>query len=396
MMLILPAVMLTGWTMHASFAEPAPLHCEPQGTDADRPDDVPFRYHALDEPPDLFDDGLPVSTLAAEGFSIEPIAEMISDLTEGVYTKVDSVLIARHGKLVFESYFNGFDRTTKHQTRSLFKSITSTLAGIAIDQKHISSLDVPISQFFPDHWAALSKDRQLKDKITLSHMLTMTPGFYAEEAFGVGPWRESDLWAAKDWIRFSLDIPMAEKPGEQFRYSSPTTFLIGVIIAEAVSEPIYKFAKANLFEPMGISNYCWTLSPNGHGIGMGSFYMLPRDMLKIGQMFLDDGSWKGRQIVSKSWVQQATQPLVEAVPPNNKPDSPSASGYGFQWWTHTPRSFEDPRVAHYVAAGNGGQRIYVFPDLDMVVVFTGSNYDKAIGHRQTLQILNRSIFYSVL
>ncbi len=227
-------------------------------------------------------------------------------------------------------------------------------------------------------------------------MLTMTPGFNVEEAFGVGPWRETDLWRADDWVRFSLDIPMAEQPGQLFRYSSPTTFLLGAIVAEAASMPLPRFAKENLFDPLGISNYCWTLSPKGRAIGMGSFYMLPRDMLKIGQMFLDGGSWNGRQIVSREWVQQATKHIVDAVPPSKQLDRPSASGYGFQWWTHTPRSFEDPRTRHYVAAGNGGQRIYVFPELDMVVVFTGSNYDKPIGHRQPLQILNRSILYSVL
>ncbi|QDG75605.1 serine hydrolase [Labrenzia sp. PHM005] len=392
----LSAIVLAGVTWHAAIAGPAPRLCEPQGTTQDRPDDVPIRIHALDESPDQLDDGLPVSTLAAEGFSIAPIKEMVADLQNGTYRNVDGVLIARHGKLVFEGYFNGFDRSTKHETRSAFKSITSTLTGIALDQELISGVDVPISRFFQKNWPAASGDRELKDAITLADMLTMTPGFDAEEAFGAGPWRETAMWAAEDWIRFSLDIPMADQPGRQFRYSSATTFLIGVAVARAASLPLPEFAKANLFEPLGISNYCWTLSPKGHAIGMGSFYMLPRDMLKIGQLFLDGGSWNGRQIVSKEWVGQATQHLVDAVPPGTQSEKPATSGYGYQWWTYTPRSFEDPRVAYFFASGNGGQEIFVFPKLDMVVVFTGSNYDSPIAHRQPIQILNRSIFYSVL
>lgn len=396
----LPTLLLVGSPMQAAFSQTFKLLCEPQGTARDRPDDVPFRLHALDQPPDQIDDGLPVSTLQAEGFLVEPIDEMIGDIREGTYTKVDSILIARNGKLVFESYFNGFDRSMKHQTRSLFKSVTSTLAGIALDQELIPDLDVPISKYFPDYWPEIAGDRQLKDKITLSHMLSMTPGFDAEENFGVGPWRETDMWWSDDWVRFALDLPMAHTPGEEYRYSSPTTFLIGVLVERAVSMPLPEFAENNLFGPLGITNYCWRFSKKGRAIGMGSFHMRPRDMMKIGQLFLDKGTWKGQQIVSEAWVNQATQPLVAAVPPNTKTDGSQAMGYsmgyGFQWFTYTPRSFEDPRVAYYFASGNGGQRIYVFPKLDMVVVFTGGHYNRGKAHKQTIEILNRSILYSAL
>lgn len=392
----LPAMLLVAWPWHEASPEPAPLLCEPAGTTADHPDDVPVRVHGFEEAPDQLEDGWSASTLTDAGFSIEPFREMVRDIEEGLYKNIDSVLVARHGKLVFEAYFNGFDSTTKHQTRSAFKSITSTLAGIAIDRDLIPGVDVPISRFFPEHWPDIAGDRRLKDGITLSHMLSMTPGFDAEEAFGVGPWREDELWRADDWVRFALDLPMAEPPGQQFRYSSSTSFLIGVIVAQAAGKPLPRFAKETLFQPLGISDYCWTLTPKGHAVGMGSFYMLPRDMLKVGQMFLNRGTWNETRIVSEAWVREATQPLVEAVPPGTPSDSSSFSGYGFQWWTHTARSFEDPRVQYFLASGNGGQEIFVFPKLDMVVVFTGSNYSKPIGHRQPLQILNRSILYSLL
>jgi CubicO group peptidase (beta-lactamase class C family) len=164
--------------------------------------------------------------------------------------------------------------------------------------------------------------------------------------------------------------------------------------------PLPEFAENNLFGPLGITNYCWRFSKKGRAIGMGSFHMRPRDMMKIGQLFLDKGTWKGQQIVSEAWVNQATQPLVAAVPPNTKTDGSQAMGYsmgyGFQWFTYTPRSFEDPRVAYYFASGNGGQRIYVFPKLDMVVVFTGGHYNRGKAHKQTIEILNRSILYSAL
>ncbi len=144
---LLLAMALLGHPWQTALAKPTPLLCEPEGTTADRPDNIPMRSHGLDEPPDRLSDGISVSTLAAEGFLLEPIQELITDLREGTYSKVDSVLVARHGKLVFETYLNGFGRTTKHQTRSAFKSITSTLVGIAIDKGLIAGVDVPISAF---------------------------------------------------------------------------------------------------------------------------------------------------------------------------------------------------------------------------------------------------------
>jgi len=390
------ALVSAAWLAGCTPSQGTSRLCEPAGSTIGQPRADGPQRHALDSAPVQVDDGWPVSTLQVEGIAPGPIAGLLDEIDGGGYTKVDSVLIARHGKLVLEAYFNGFDRTTKHDTRSAFKSFTSTLAGIAIDQGHIRDVDVPISSFYPDYWPDMAGDRDLKNRITLAHLLTMTPGYAAEEGFGIGPYREGDLWKSADWVRFSLDLPMSDPPGTQFSYASSTTFLIGDVVSRAASEPLTDFARKHLFAPLGITHYCWSITPKGRAVAQGSFFMRPRDMLKLGQLFLDDGVWQDRQLVPKDWVKTASSHLVDALPPDPPMPVATTRGYGYQWWTTRARVGEDPRVRTFFASGNGGQKIFVFPDLDMVVVFTGSNYNKPAGHRQPAQILKRFILPSVL
>ena len=371
-------------------------HCEPPGSRADQPwGGVPV-LHALDRPPEQIDDGWSVSTAEMEGFDPEPLREMLEAVEDGDFTKLDSILIARHGKLVLEAYFNGFDRETKHDTRSAFKSITSTFVGVAVDRGLIADLDAPVSTYFPNYWPKIEGDLELKSQITLANLLTMTPGFDAEEGWGIGPYREDDMWDSSDWIRFTLDLPMARKPGERFSYNSSTTFLLGQVVARAADEPLPAFAKREFFEPLGITDYCWTLTGKGRAVAQGSFFIRPRDMLKVGQLFLDGGLWQGRRVVSADWVANATARQVDAGRPNAISPGSSISGYGYQWWTKAVRPGEDPRIVRYFASGNGGQKIFVFPKLDMVVVFNGSHYNKKIGHQQPWWILTDFVFPAVL
>ena len=362
--------------------------CEPPGTKREGPQGEASVLHPLDAPPEKLEDGWPVSTLAAEGFDPKPIGEMLRAVEAGEYTKLDSILIARNGKLVLEAYFNGYDRETKHDTRSAFKSFTSALVGIAIDKGLIEGIEQPMSAFFPDYWPDLRNDPEKKSRITLAHLLTMTPGFEAEENFGVGPFQEDEMNRSDDWYRFTLDLPMAWKPGTQYAYNTPTTVLLGGVIAHAAGEPVPAFAKTHLFAPLGITDYCWTLTPKGRAMTGGNFFIRPRDMLKFGQLFLDGGVWHGQRLVSESWVRESTRRHLEAAPPGKTGTEPGRLGYGYQWWTYRARN---PRFDQYFASGNGGQKIFVFPGFDMVAVFTSSNYNKPIGHTQITRMFNRFI-----
>jgi CubicO group peptidase (beta-lactamase class C family) len=367
------------------------LLCEPSGSRIEPPGDGGAVLHGIDQAPDLLDDGLPVSTLLEEGIDPKPIGDMLAAIRDGEYTKLDSVLIARNGKLILESYFNGYDRDTMHDMRSAFKSVTSALAGIAIDKGLILDPDRPISDYFPDYWSHIQGDLALKNRISLTHLLTMTSGFNAEEVFGIGPNREDDMFRSQDWVTFTLGLSMAREPGTSFSYNSSTTFLIGEIVARASGEPLPQFAKKYLFEPLGISHYCWTLTPKQRAVAQGNFYIRPRDMIKIGQLFLNNGSWYERRIISTRWIENSTRHHVDQrhEQPGNQPHR---NGYGFQWWTwRAHNSLFD----YYSASGNGGQKIYVFPRINIVVVFTGSHYNRAIGHRQPTEIIDRYLVPAV-
>lgn len=384
---------ILGAGLTACASHPGITHlCEPVGSKIEPTGGGGAVLHAVDLAPDHLADDLPVSTLREEGIDPKPIDEMLDAIRNGSYTKVDAVLIARNGKLVLEAYFNGFDHDAKHDTRSAFKSVTSALAGIAVDKELIVDTDWPISRYFPDYWPQIERDVAQKNRISLTHLLTMTPGFDAEESLGIGPNREGDMFRSEDWVAFTLDLPMAREPGTGFSYNSSTTFLIGEIVARAAGEPLPQFAKEQLFEPLGITEYCWTLTPQGRAVAQGNFYIRPRDMLKVGQLFLELGSWQGRRIVSEDWVEESTRNHVDWRQDASK-DQPRRDGYGYQWWT---RSASNPMFDHYFASGNGGQKIYIFPRIEMVVVFTGSHYNRAIGHQQPPEIFNRYIAPAVL
>lgn len=379
--------------------------CEPPGSRLEKPDAGRAIFDPVEEPPDRLEDGWPVSTLRVEGLDPEPIGKMIRAVEAGDYTKLDGILIARNGKLVLEAYFNGFDRDARHNIKSAFKSITSALVGIAVEKRLIADVNQPIANFFPDHWPHIRDDTDSKQRITLAHLLTMTSGFA----------KTPGLDGSADWVKFSLDQPMAGEPGTQYAYSDANPILVGGAIAQAAGEPVTEFAKKHLFNPLGITDYCWSLTPTGQAMTDGSFFMRPRDMLKFGQLYLDHGVWRGRRIISERWVTESTLKYVEfgrialerwgTSPPAAQADIvqpyPSWSmlsrrGYGYYWWNVGAQPGNDSRYDVYYANGDGGQKIFNLPNLDLVVVVTGSHYGKPAGSEQSWEILHRFVLPAVL
>ena len=349
--------------------------CEPPGLRMDPVDAGPAILHSVDVAPARLDDGWPVSTLRAEGFDPLPVGEMIRAVAAGEFTEVDSILVARNGKLVLEAYFNGYDRDTPHETMSAFKSFTSTLVGIAIDQGLIADVNQPISGFFPGRWPDIKADAEQKSGITLAHLLTMRSGFR----------QEPGLDESEDWYAFALGLPMDSAPGTRFAHNDANSILIGGIIAQAAGEPVPTFARRTLFEPLGMTNYCWTLTPAGQAMTDGNFYIRPRDMLKLGQLYSNRGVWNGRRIVSEHWVTDSTRARIL---PSQSSARSFQLAYSYHWRTRLLPHGENNTSYYFVAAGGGGQLLFVFPQLDLVVVFTGGHYGSTIGERQHSAMLN--------
>ena len=306
------------------------------------------------------------------------LAHMQAAIEKDSYTGIHSVLIAKGDRLIYEHYFNGFGRDTLHDSRSSFKSITSLLIGIAIDQGLIKSVQDKVYSFFPEYAGSGSLDER-KKKMTIQNLLEMRSGYDCEE-FQDTKNCEGDMTETPDWVKFSLDLPMKDQPGTVWAYTSCDPMILSGIIRQVAHMPIMDFARRYLFGPMGITQYRWTVDPAGNGMTAGSFYIPPADMIKIGCLVKNKGVWNGKRIVSEKWIEESTRtPIV--IPDFSfvqfsKTDLavPQPTHYGYYWYTELIKA-KDYGQEVLFASGNGGQYIMIFKNLDLVVVFTQGNYN---------------------
>jgi CubicO group peptidase (beta-lactamase class C family) len=291
----------------------------------------------------------------------ELLAKMVEYIQENDLS-IHSVLVVRNGYMVAEVYFYPFRPDSIHWIASCTKSFTSALVGIAIEQGYIAGVDQPILDFFPDRNVA-NVDAD-KERMTLEHVLTMSSGLRCQDSYSYD-WRGLDeMRASEDWVRHMLDLPMAEPPGTRFEYCNGGSYLLAAILQETTGETALDYARQHLFGPLGITQVEWPSSPQGVNLGWGEMQLRPRDMAKIGYLYLNGGFWDGSQVIPAGWVAASVGKHIEAERGLN---------YGYQWWIY-------PSLDAYTARGLGGQYIFVVPDLDMVVVFTSgfgeSDFDK--------------------
>ena len=332
------------------------------------------QYEYLYQVPEETGDGWETSPLQTEGVDFERVAELIRNILNRNFENIHSVLLVKNGKLILEEYFYGYDRDKKHQMRSATKSVTSILVGIAKDRKMIQSVDQKIYEYFPEYeeidWSAP------KNKITLKHVLTMTAGLdWNEWTYPDSDTRSSIYGMARsdDWIEYVLQKGIEQPPGEIFNYSSGLSLVLGAILKNKTGLYANDFADKYLFGPLGISEFSWQQGPNGMVYTSGGdrgLWLRPRDMAKIGLLFINKGNWKGQQIVSPEWVDESTKSHVNAFF--------GGSEYGYQWW-RGEKVIGNRTIGVFYAAGHGGQYIFVCPSLDLVAVFTSKVYGNPLG-----------------
>lgn len=291
------------------------------------------------------------------GLDSAALSEMFDHVREHK-VPVHSVQIVRHGKLVLDAYFYPFGPEMRHDVASVTKSITSTLIGLAVEKGLIRGVQQPVLSFFPNRSVANSDPR--KETLTLEHLLTMRAGwdcgFEPKEA------RLSEMRRSADWLQFMLDLPMVVEPGARFAYCSGNSHMLSIILSQAAGTNALAFARRELFGPLGISDVAWPADPRNCTHGWGDLQLRPRDMAKVGQLFLQRGRWGKRQILAEAWIQTATRAHVKRTT--------NRDHYGYAWWVKGedfPGMFE--------AVGRGGQRINVWPAKDSVLVFTGSGFE---------------------
>lgn len=299
------------------------------------------------------------------------LSELKEIIASDNYPNIDGIVVAKNNELLIEEYFNGFEKNTLHDTRSSFKSITSLLAGIAIDQG-LFSLGDEIGKYIIE-W-----DSDQRGKILIKDLLEMKSGLDCECFFEIGPCCEEEMWETENWLDYILEIPLRHQLGLNWAYTSIEPELIGIIIQRTSNMPLIEFAEKHLFEPLDIKDYKWQLSPEGRGYAAGSFNMRPLDMLKISQLVLKQGNWEGQQIVSEKWITESTDCNIDvdmsfvrfARTQNAKY---SSAQYGFMWYRELLQ-YGDIKTEALFASGNGGQYMMVLEDYNAAIVFTGSNY----------------------
>jgi CubicO group peptidase (beta-lactamase class C family) len=270
-----------------------------------------------------------------------------------------SILVIRHGMIVAERYYGSFDQDYRNEVYSVTKSFTSTLVGIAVDEGLLSDIDQPVLNYLDNRTFENVDER--KQAMTIENLLTMTPGLEWDE----GDATYTAMYRSTDWVKYVLDKPMAFEPGSQFEYNSGASHVLSAIVQKSTGMNTGDFARANLFEPLGMTKARWDTDTNGLSIGGWGLQLTPREMAKLGYLFLHKGEWDGQQIVSAKWVETATQKHVSTG---------GDLGYGYQWWV-------DAEAGAFMALGRYGQTIYVEPDLDLVVVTMAreDNHDRILG-----------------
>lgn len=317
----------------------------------------------------------PQSKPEVEGVDGAKLKSLFREMASDPHKDLKGVVVLRHGKLVAESYFNGDTVDTLHDIRSATKSITTALMGIAIQRHLIGSVNDSIAAYLP----GLPEDG--KQRITIRDLLNMRSGLDANDADPSTPGNEDRLDESSDWMKTVYAVPMKIRPGTKYVYCSINAFLVGAIIENATKMRLDAFAKQALFDPLDIRKFEWRHVPVDRTTGQGNLRITTRDEARIGELFLHGGKLGQRQVADREWVEQSVANHVSI-----SADDPYADSYGFMWYSKAEHACDRAVVVHF-ASGNGGNKIYVIPSMDMVVAITSSAYGQGYGQKRSHDIL---------
>lgn len=303
-------------------------------------------------------------------------------ILQRLHVDIHNVLIIKNGYIVAEQYYSAYTADSLHPIYSCTKSITSALMGIAMDEGYIESVDEKVIDYFPEH--EFENPSEQKDNINIENLLTMSAGFewfemeypYDNDQNTFYQWIRSD-----DRIQFVLDLPLVTLPGEAFNYNTGISHVLSAIIQRSTGIRTDLFAKEHLFEPIGISDYQWHIDSKNIATGGHGLRLSPRDMAKIGYLYLKHGIWEGEQIVPENWIEASSMAHIQRkyIP---------EFYYGYHWWVK-PNSY-------YNAVGANGQWIFIIPDYDLVVVFTNNiNEDEYLQLTTPERLVNTYIIPAV-
>lgn len=297
-------------------------------------------------------EGWKYATPAQANMEGAKLQQMVDDIGSASF-KVDSAMVIKDGYIVLDEYFGDYNKDDLHIIYSCTKSVVSTIFGIAHENGVIPDLETKLLDIFPSITPETPSD--WKSAITLRDLLMMSGGFDARDSW-IYEWEKlNSLHEAEDTVQYMLDLPMDFEPGSRFEYTNGVSHLLSCIITEQTGVSAAEYADEHLFGPLGITEYTWDEDNQGRNWGYNRIHFTPQDMAKIGYLFLNEGKWDGEQLISREWVQEATKHRIDAN---------ILDGYGYQWWVGD---------GFYVAVGYQGQFIFVYPEHDLIAVFTGGS-----------------------
>ncbi|MCP5052382.1 MAG: serine hydrolase [bacterium] len=311
-----------------------------------------------------------IPTLEILGFNSKQLDKALK--YAGKIPRLTGFLVAKDNTLAVEKYYRGSNRKKAVNIKSASKGIVSALVGIAIEKKYIKGIDEKIAQFLPKvfnpHWPTDKK------AITIKHLVTMTSGLESTSIWNYGAWVTS-----KNWIRYALTRKLVHRPGKTFSYSTGNSHLLSAILTKATRMSLLSFARKHLFTPLGIPAPYWEKDPQGIYFGGNNLSLTPRDMVKFGILYLNNGKYNGKQVVPNEWVKTSTS--LQVVPGRNWLPF-EQRGYGYHWWLYRFGKHDT-----FLAWGYGGQFLFAFPGLNLVVVITSTQPASRSSARNYKQIL---------
>ena len=286
------------------------------------------------------------------------------------YPNIYSLLVVRHGYMVYEKYYQGMDRDRYNPVYSVTKSVLSALTGIALREKVLESTGQKVSELLPEYFSSI--DNPEKKNIDLKDVLTMSGGLESiDNDYG-------GYFTSGDWLDYAIKKPLTDQPGSKFVYNTGLTHVLSGIIAKKSGRNTMEFADQYLFGPLGIDIKRWDRDGLGIYSGGTGLYLTPGDMAKLGLLYLNNGKWKDEQIIPEEWVKESVSAQIQVSPELN---------YGYLFWVEDLKDQTSGKIYHtYRADGAGGQKILVIPELDMLVVIT-ANLNSASGDGRDTQEL---------
>ena len=310
-------------------------------------------------------------TVSSDSYDRDRIEALNKKIAQGRFENINGIVVIKNGELLIEEYFNGADRESLHNPRSVGKTIASTVAGIAIADGHLESEGMTLDQFYD--LKSFKNYAAKKDKVTLKSLLTMTSGFIGDDDDYENPGNEEFMYPKDDWVKFTLDLPMADREiGEAYAYFTAGVVVLGDVLHKSVPGGLVDYADEKLFKPMGITNYQWQYTPQKVGNTAGGIQLRAVDFAKYGQLYKNKGNWNGRQILTEEWVSKSlSQHIKQPFGEDNY--------YGYLFWNRTYEVNGEKHEVYY-CTGNGGNKIFIFNDLPYVIVITASAYGMPYAH----------------